>query len=156
MITMGGVAWSYEHLDALDAETDRVWLIAGGGSGTELERRGRHVLLPHRSPLYHPDLVGAADVVVGKLGYSTVAEVAAAGTRFVYVPRPHFPESDELEAWTRAHLVSKRFEPEHLESDDWLAQLLLAVDRIQKRPRKASLPNGADQVAAEVLRLGSA
>lgn len=153
MMTMGGVAWRYKNLDALDTETDRVWLIAGGASGPDLERRGRHVLLPHRSPLYHPDLVAASDVIVGKLGYSTVAEVAAAGTRFVYVPRPHFPESDELEAWTRANLVSERFEPEHLESSDWLAKLLFAVDRLEKESRKASLPNGADQVAMEVLAL---
>lgn len=153
MMTMGGVAWSYEHLDALERETGRVWLIAGGTTSPALEPRGRHVLLPHRSPLYHPDLVAAADVVVGKLGYSTVAEVAAAGTRFVYVPRPHFPESDELEAWTRTNLVSERFAPELLESGDWLSQLRLTVDRIEKRPRRASLPNGADQVAEEVLAL---
>lgn len=153
MMTMGGVAWSYEHLDALEAEKDRVWVIAGGATGPESERRGRHLLLPHRSPLYHPDLVAASDVVVGKLGYSTVAEVAAAGTRFVYVPRPHFPESQELEDWTRRHLMSRHLPPAELESADWFASVRHRVKDIEAETRTSPTPQGAGLVARTILEL---
>lgn len=153
MMTMGGVAWSYEHLEFLGCVDTTVWLLAGGARGVEMERLGRHILLPHRSPLYHPDLVAAADVVVGKLGYSTVAEVAAAGTRFLYVPRPQFPESDLLEAWTLRHLTAQRVDPERLEAETWLSHVASSVDEILRRPRPAPLPNGASQVAAQVLSL---
>ena len=37
------------------------------------------ILLPANTDLYHPDLVHAADAVVAKLGYSTVAETYSAG-----------------------------------------------------------------------------
>ena len=153
MMTMGGVAWRYQNLGALESESERVWVIAGGADGNELEQKGRHVLLPHRSPFYHPDLVAASDVVVGKLGYSTVAEVAAAGTRFVFVPRPHFPESRKLEAWTRCHLTSTAFEPERLEAKSWLSDLIGTVGETLQRPRRVAIPNAADQVAQRVLEL---
>ncbi|KAI9333183.1 hypothetical protein DFJ73DRAFT_51455 [Zopfochytrium polystomum] len=45
---------------------------------------------------YVPDLVGAVDVVAGKCGYSTCAEVVAHKVPFVYVPRPLFAEEEGL------------------------------------------------------------
>jgi hypothetical protein len=54
--------------------------------------------LPHPSPISHPDLVAAADVVIGKAGYSTVAEVLAQRTRFLHVPRPDWAEAAILTA----------------------------------------------------------
>ncbi|MDA8019382.1 MAG: hypothetical protein MPN21_18220 [Thermoanaerobaculia bacterium] len=153
MMTMGGITWSYENLEGLSSEADRVWLIAGGTTEPTPERRGRHVLLPHRSPFFHPDLVGATDLVVGKLGYSTVAEVATAGTRFAYVPRPLFPESERLEAWTRTHLTAQRIEPEDLESPSWLSVLTRHVDDLLRRPRRGGLSNGAPQVAEQILSM---
>ena len=62
---------------------------------------GHIIRLPAQSAFYHPDLIHAADVVVGKLGYSTLAEVWAAGVPFGYVVRPQFPESGPLEAWAQ-------------------------------------------------------
>lgn len=44
----------------------------------------------------HSLLMHAADVVVGKLGYSTVAEAVIHGTPFVFTPRPHWPEEQIL------------------------------------------------------------
>ncbi|KAI9226558.1 MAG: hypothetical protein DHS80DRAFT_18562 [Piptocephalis tieghemiana] len=45
---------------------------------------------------YLPDLVGAADAVLGKLGFGTCAEVLACGTPLVYVRRPQFAEEEGL------------------------------------------------------------
>ncbi|KAH9944850.1 hypothetical protein B0H21DRAFT_791976 [Amylocystis lapponica] len=46
--------------------------------------------------VYMPDLTAAADVLLGKLGYGTVAECVDACTPFVYVPRPLFVEEHGL------------------------------------------------------------
>ncbi|MEE4272874.1 MAG: hypothetical protein V2I67_14465, partial [Thermoanaerobaculales bacterium] len=48
---------------------------------------------------FYPDLVSASDLVIAKLGYSTVAEVFCASTRLAYLRRPRFPESPVLEAF---------------------------------------------------------
>lgn len=45
-----------------------------------------------------PDALAAADVVLGKPGYGLIGDVEAAGVRFLYVPRPGFPENAVLEA----------------------------------------------------------
>ena len=97
----------------------------------------RHLrLLPHHSPIYHPDLVAAADLVVGKLGYSTVAESFAAGTRMLYVPRPTFRESAVLEAWVAARLPAEAMPFEALRAGRWVGRVagLLARPRPVPRP----------------------
>ncbi|RKP13041.1 hypothetical protein BJ684DRAFT_20448 [Piptocephalis cylindrospora] len=45
---------------------------------------------------YVPDLVGAADAVLGKLGFGTCAEVLACGTPLIYVRRAQFAEEEGL------------------------------------------------------------
>ena len=96
----------------------------------------------------HPDLVAASDLVIAKLGYSTVAEVYHAGRSFAYLRRPTFPESPILEAFVEEHIPSAPL------PDDWLKSpagnriiedLLGAV-----RPRE-DRPNGATQAAGLIL-----
>ena len=156
LLTMGGIPWSFEDLaQSLDeAEVPgRPWLVIPGGAD-EPTRRGRTLCLPHRSRWYHPDLIHAADAVVGKLGYSTVAEVAAAGVPFAYVPRDRFPESPPLETWVTAHLPSLRISAARFLSGEWLRDLgpLLALgasDGDASRDRNAR-SDGAD-LAADAL-----
>jgi hypothetical protein len=51
----------------------------------------------------HADVVTSVDAVVGKPGYGTLGECAAAGTRMVYASRPEFAESAVLEKWIENH-----------------------------------------------------
>ncbi len=151
MVTMGGIEWDYRGIDAqLAAATARDrWLVVPGGSRTP-RTVGRAVLLPHRSDHYHPDLIHAADAVVGKLGYSTVAEVHAAGVPFGYVPRPTFPESPPVEAWVRSRLPARRIEPGSFASWAWLDDL----DPVLELPRNAHPPpDGGDDAARVVLEM---
>ena len=152
MVTMGGVEWDYAGLEGQLGGGDSSpgpWLVVPGSS---LEPRlcGRAVLLPHRSAFYHPDLIHAADAVIGKLGYSTVAEIYQAGVPFGFVPRPTFPESPPLETWVRHHLPSLQIAPEAFVSWRWLDQ----IGRLLELPRKPMGPlDGADVVATQVLDL---
>ena len=107
-----------------------VEIVVPGGAEHE-ERLGRLVLLPHHTPLFHPDLVAAADLVAGKLGYSTVAEVVAAGGRFLHLSRPGFRENAVLEKFVHGRLPATEITIDALRSGSWLesARALLAVPR---------------------------
>ncbi|MEM1181831.1 MAG: hypothetical protein AAGM22_26030 [Acidobacteriota bacterium] len=150
LVTMGGVPWSFDDVEAqLEARSGRHVLVIAGGA-PEVKRFPGCVLIPHQSDFYHPDMVAAADVVVGKLGYSTVAEVAESGAAFLYVPRPRFRESPALEAWVLRHLAARRFSPDDLTARNWLARLDAALEALSAESPKASRGGGARR-AAEAL-----
>ena len=129
LVTMGGIPWHrattsprvatahnvstslgpVTRIDGVASGTAGLFVVMASDSPT-IERQGSVIWLPHRSGFYHPDLVAAADVIVAKLGYSTVAETATSGRGLAYVPRPDFPESPHLEAWAVAHLATERIE----------------------------------------------
>ena len=148
MVTMGGVEWDYQGIEAKLGDS-RAWLVIPG-STPEPRRCGRALLLPHRSDFYHPDLIHAADAVIGKLGYSTVAEVYSAGLPFGFVPRATFPESPPLEAWVSRHLPHRRIAPEAFAAGGWLDEIepLLALSGNKPGP-----PDGGDAVASVVLEI---
>ena len=99
---------------------------------------------------YHPDLVAAADLVVGKLGYSTMAEAYQAGASFAYIRRPGFRESEPLAAFVDARMDSWEISWEQLRSGSWLKSLPL----IPGRPfTPTNRVNGADQVADYLVTL---
>lgn len=148
VLTMGGVRWSYASLAAELTEPGDPWLVIPGDHGHE--RRGRVIRLPHRSSFYHPDLIHAADAVVGKLGYSTLAEVWQAGVPLGYLTRPRFRESPLLEAWVRREIPCRRFEPSDLEDGSWLAGLRELVRKPRGAPRRV---DAADAVAKLVTAL---
>ncbi len=150
MVTMGGVEWSYEGIDArLAGMPEDCWLVVPGAS-TQPRSLGRAILLPHRSDHYHPDLIQASDAVIGKLGYSTIAEVYRAGVPFGYVPRPTFPESPPVEAWVRGHLPCRRIDAESFVSWRWLDEIepLLGLPRGRPDP-----PDGAAAVAERIIEM---
>ncbi len=104
------------------------------------------------SEFFHPDLIQAADVVVGKLGYSTLAEVYNAGAPIAYLPRPRFAESPKLEAWVRERLSCRRLAPADLETPAWLEKARELFDAPRRAPGRA---DGADEVASLVLEIVS-
>jgi hypothetical protein len=103
--------------------------------------------------LYHPDLVRAADAIVGKIGYSTLAEAYAAGTPFGYVPRDSFPESPVLERFVHRERLGLRIEPDAFARGDW-ADALEAL--LARRPSRSRRPNGAREAARLILQRRSA
>ena len=108
----------------------------------------RLLLLPFHSDFYHPVLVAASDVVVSKLGYSTVAEAYCCASALAYVERARFPESPVLARWVEANLVSARIEENDLASGAWLK----AVDKLLEVPRRRpEVRNGARRAAEIIL-----
>ena len=140
VVTLGGIPHRLEGSASWDLGADVV--IAAVGATEEIRREGRTLLLPHRLPWAHRDLVGAADLVVGKLGYSTLAEAWASGVACLYVPRPGFRESAVLERWVRGRLPAAAISADELRSGAWTA----AARELLARPRPA--PGAADGALA--------
>ncbi len=142
LVTMGGFSWALGSLDGLQSRPELSFVAFTGTH--ELERHGNVLLLPDRSPVFLPDLIAAADVVVGKLGYSTVAEAWAAGTRYAYMPRARFPEGPSLAAFVGEHLPSVELDRRAFLAGDWLDSVVEVLQR--PRPQR-QVENGADTIA---------
>ncbi len=148
MLTMGGIPGNYPFIKQLTEHEDLTFIIPGGAA--EQQQQRNVILLPHRSDFFHPDLVVASDAVVGKVGYSTVSEVYAAGIPFGYILRDDFREGPPLEAFIERNMQGLAIAQDAFNNGDWLASLprLMALPR-ESRPE----PNGADQIAQFVLQL---
>lgn len=149
VVSMGGVNWSYDTLTT-ESDDHELWVVVFGSEAPI--RRGRVIRLPHHSEFFHPDLIHAADVVVGKLGYSTLAEVWSAGVRLGYLARPHFRESPTLEAWAQRELTCRRLEVSALETGEWLD----TIGELLLEPRgRADRIGGANEVARFLAQVAS-
>jgi hypothetical protein len=150
LVTMGGLSASSRHtfLDRLNGHAE-VYFVVPGATDV-LQVCGNTVLLPFHSSFYHPDVMYAADAIVGKTGYSTVAEAYQAGVPYGFVSRPKFPESDVMATYIHEHMRGMEFSEAEFGSGAWLDRLpaLLALGRI---PRGEV--NGAEQVAQFVREL---
>lgn len=145
LLTMGGLGWSYRSLNALEQHR-RAWFVVPGGARRR-RTAGRLVLLPFRSELYHPDLVRAADVVVGKLGYSTVAEAYHGRAAMAFISRPRFPESAVLARFVRAMGPAVEISQADLDGGAWLD----AVDELLEQPRRDGPRANGAELAADII-----
>jgi hypothetical protein len=148
LVSMGGIPWQHD-LAEQPSDHDGITFVVSGGA-QDVQRQGNLVLLPHHSSFFHPDLVNAADAVMGKAGYSTLAEVYQAGLPFGYVPRPGFRESAVLAAFIERHMRGRAMPEEEFDDGRWLtsAEKLLSLGRVGRREE-----DGADQVARFIYGL---
>jgi UDP-N-acetylglucosamine:LPS N-acetylglucosamine transferase len=148
MITAGGVRKSYGFIDKLKNQTDTHFIISGAGNSESIQNN--LVLLPENSGYFHPDLINATDAVVGKIGYSTIAEIYQAGVPFGYCARKRYRESKPLVDFVENHLQGFAIGEAGFQTGDWVHRLqdLLALPRI-----KQDTANGADQIAGFISPL---
>jgi hypothetical protein len=141
LITTGGIKQGYGFLKQLKKQPDIHFVMPG--AGPKMEIRDNYIILPHRSDFYHPDLVNACDAVVGKLGYSTLAEVYHAGVPFGYVMRSNFRESEPLAAFIEKEMQGVYLTEPEFSSGQWIVKLkdLLNLNRVKRRAL-----NGAEQI----------
>ena len=149
LVTMGGTPWRYPFLHNR-ADRAGVCLIVPGVDGKQglgdgrVDTHDNLVLLPQHSHFFHPDLVNASDAAIGKVGYSTVAEVYWSGVPFGYVARRKFRESAPLVRYIGDVLPGLAITEAQIEDGSWISLLpdLLALPRISRQGA-----NGADEVA---------
>lgn len=145
LVTVGGMQENDMSMDRIAAMDDYFFILPAGS-----QEPGDNCLAVKHGELYHPDLLNAADGVIGKLGYSTVAEIYQAGTPFAYVGRHDFRESIGLAAFMRQHNHGFQLSEDDFVNGNWLDRL----DELTSAPR-APHPsiNGADVLAGHLLQL---
>ncbi len=148
LITMGGIEGEVAISTRLEQAEELFFIIPGGAA--EVQWRSNQLLLPHQSGFYHPDLVHASDGVIGKPGYSTLAEAYAAGVPFAYLPRPRFREYPLLAEYIDRELGGLAISIESFEQGDWVDPLYHLIKTQPRRPREA---NGAAQAADFMLQV---
>jgi len=146
LLALGGFSGEVPWLDALAAHPRVRFLYPG--LGDQPQRRGNLLLLPKCSGHYHPDLTAACDAVVGKLGYSTVAEVYRAGLPFAFVGRRQFREADSLGAFMLERGSSLEISVDDFEAGSWLP---VVEQLLEFPPAPPELPDGADEIARFIL-----
>lgn len=151
MITMGGIQEQFEFIARLQGSSANAVFILPGAS-QQHERRQNLILLPHHSNFYHPDLIFASDVVIGKAGYSTVAETYHAGLPFCFTSRPGFRESEPMSKYIHQNFRCIQLTPKAFRCGDWVDRLpeLLAMLRLERQA-----PNGARQISDFLIPLMS-
>ena len=148
LISMGGIQDEYQFVQKLVNLPDVYFIIPGGSQTKKVEEN--RIFLPHHSDFYHPDLMFASDMVIGKAGYSTIAEAYWAGIPFGFVARQRFPESAVMAEFIRKSIGGFEVSAEDFQVGNWISRLpeWLSRPRIQRQ-----LPNGADQAAQFICGL---
>ena len=142
LVTMGGIAdkWDFIGLCRLYPQT---LFVIPAGAERELRVANIHYL-PHHHSFFHPDLVTACDAVIGKVGYSTIAETYWAGIPFGYISRQGFRESAEMTRFIRANMPGLEIFQEEFELGVWPDRI---GDLLQLNPVWRAGENGAGQIA---------
>jgi hypothetical protein len=148
MITAGGIPKNYDFIERLKNQTAAHFIIPGAGNSVDIQ--DNLILLPENSEFFHPDLINASDAVIGKVGYSTIAEVYHAGIPFGYSARANYRESEPLVNFIENKMHGFAISPSEFDNGDWIHRIadLLALPRVQR-----DTPNGAGQIAGFIANL---
>jgi UDP:flavonoid glycosyltransferase YjiC (YdhE family) len=142
MITAGGVPKNYGFIEKLKNQTDTHFIIPGASDSEKIQNN--LILLPENSAHFHPDLINAADAVIGKVGYSTIAEIYQAGVPFGYSARTHYRESKPLVDFVKNHMSGLPIAESEFQNGRFTGR----IKEILQMPRaQGNRPNGADQIA---------
>jgi hypothetical protein len=145
VLTMGGYAEAMPFLHRLEEMRDVTFVVTGAPAS---EVRGNLRLHDNASRLYMPDLVRAADAVVAKLGYSTVAEVWREGRAAAFVTRADFREMRPLWAWVSERIPGFEIPGTSFAAGEWVERIPELLGMI---PPPAQPRGGADQVVDHMM-----
>ncbi|PKN86079.1 MAG: hypothetical protein CVU46_08930 [Chloroflexi bacterium HGW-Chloroflexi-8] len=148
LITMGGIPFT-ANLSKLNTQKNDFTFVIPGMNVTSITRKKNVILLPHDHEFFHPDLVHASELVIGKVGYSTIAEVYSAQIPFLYIPRKNFRESKILEEFINQEMVGSPIDLETI-MDGSINSHILELINATVRPR--SMTNGADEITKFIVQ----
>lgn len=143
LVTMGGIPISVNQITFNFDDKNTYFVIPGSDVKTQITEKNK-IFLPHDHNFFHPDLVHASDIVIGKVGYSTIAEVYSAQVPFLYIPRENFRESIYLEKFIQTELIGVPIKLESLMDGTIKEDLQKVLDT----PKKVIMvKNGADMIS---------
>lgn len=148
VISLGGILTATPHWHTLQDHDDCYFVLAGQEKTSTLSENV--LLLARDSEIYHPDLIQAADLVLCKSGYSTIAECCQAGCRIACIGRTIFPESAVLADFVTNRLNGTIIDIDTFANGEWLSQLADLLTRPRPKPFSA---NGAQAAASFIAAL---
>lgn len=147
LISMGGFAFDPPFINDLRHHKEYLFLVAGQSHS---EVMGDNIkLLGAHSALHHPDLINAADLLICKSGYSTIAECQQTATPICCVTTKRFAESEVIEHYVSEEMNGEIIEQSYFFGGTWINHL----EELMLRRREPLPVNGADQAAEFVLSL---
>ncbi len=148
LLTVGGMEGQIAvPIEACDLR--KTYFLFPGQNGHK-RREGNLIFISGDSELFYPDLVASSDLIIGKIGYSTLAEAYNCGIPYGYVIRKRFPESWLLASFLEDHKRGAEVEEKALRDGTWLSDIdkLLSLGR---RPPRTQ--NGALDIARFLLSI---
>lgn len=148
LVTGGGIGTQSDEFWKLKEFREIKFILPGTSDQARWD--DNLIRLPHHSVFYLPDVVFASDAIIGKLGYSTVAEVYHAGLPFAYIPRDGFAETGPMAEFVQAEMNSIELSHADFFNGNWgdLPNRLVSLRRIER-----NRPNGADQIADIISKM---
>ncbi|MEL6404440.1 MAG: hypothetical protein AAFR81_08760 [Chloroflexota bacterium] len=123
LLSMGGHQWGDSNLDALNDVRDAVFLVVPSAWEQVKHTPERFRVVPMDYPHYH-NLIAAADMMVGKAGGSTVAEVIGHRTPMIYTLAMDTWRESALLKQTMEQFASAQFvTQEAFTAGEWVAHL---------------------------------
>ena len=143
---MGGVPLDLPFLTSLPSYSNIYFIIAGVDKTRQLIKNA--LFLGQKSKISHADLVAGCDVLICKVGYSTLAEAYQAGVPVGYISRKRFPEAEILVNFIERNMTGTAIDEEEFLSGKWLKKL---PELLTMKQRPVMKKNGADQIADFLL-----
>ena len=141
LISNGGVREDNPFMEQVKRHRQIFFIM----TGSPVNKRTKNcVLLKHDTEFFHPDLVFASDAVIGKLGYSTVAEVYSARVPFGYITRSGSREAVVMRDFVDGMMESMPISRDDYFTGDWMHHLHYLIDKRRQTFRE---PNGAPAAA---------
>ena len=148
LVTVGGM----EGEIRIPMESHRLrdtFLLFPADKGSQ-RRAGNCIFVSKDTDLFYPDLIAASDLIIGKIGYSTLAEAYNSGIPYGYVIRSRFPESWILASFMEGHGRGAEVPEESLMNGSWISDIEKLVS-IGRKPPRAN--NGAFEIARFLLSI---
>ncbi len=148
VVTMGGVDQKLPDLGLLKESTNFSFVFTRQNEDKKIA--ANILLLAKDNPTYHPNLICAADIVICKAGYSTVAECCQAGVHVITVGRSNFAESTVLENYLKSTLSGATMTQKDYFTGNWSP----ALSEVLRHPRPHGFKeNGALSAAKFITKL---
>lgn len=149
LLSMGGHDWGDSNLEALKAIDDMVFLVMPSAWSQVQDNPEQFREVPMNFDDYH-NLIAAADVLVGKAGGSTVAEIIGHRTPMIYTIQSEQWREGQLMAATLEDYASAQFIPmEDFIAGAWVEKL---PDFLNNNHKWAAIDrNGTQQATQHIL-----
>ena len=146
LLSMGGMSWGDGDVSALRNMSGWTFLVMPD-TWEHVKDVSHTRLVPTGFPDYQ-NLIAASDVLVGKAGWSTVAEVIAHQTPMLYTLRTGYSENVLLNDALKAHANCRYVEKSAFQSGAWVAYL---DDLVSREFTWSDIPINGAEVAAQRL-----